>query len=124
MSLYDEEFRADLERRKMDEQFNIYLKKLTSLPDEYNRQDVKTLLLMNDKAFQGWYDCQKSNTELLLNQWELFADIPDLSYGKGSNKKMDSALTIRDIVEKLRKGLQYINDIKSFRDDLHKSGLP
>jgi hypothetical protein len=77
------------------------------------RADVREIIELNDKAFEGWYQTQMTNIHCLLSQWELFEAIPNL---RSSEHNIGSYSCVRDIVARLRDGLEYIKAIKERRD--------
>jgi len=57
-----------------------------SEPELAVRSDVRSVLEMGDDKFRMWYDERKEAITRQLADYELFASIPNLGYGRESQK--------------------------------------
>lgn len=82
------------------------------------RPDIERLLSIDDREFNIWYSARKEATENLLENYELFASIPELSYGGDSQQHDMSVHThVKYHLESLRKGLDFLARIKERREE-------
>lgn len=74
------------------------------------RPDLVKILNLSEKEFQYWYEPKVSAVEALLVNFEIFATIPNLSYGTGEFG-MDASTSVNDILSNLRKSRNYLTKI-------------
>jgi hypothetical protein len=84
------------------------------------RSDIEKIFQMEDEDFDGWYKERHSTSKSLLEQIKLAGDVPYLGQssedGKGSTIGT-SHHSLRSIVESLEKSLDYLDKIKTAREE-------
>jgi len=77
------------------------------------RSDIEKILEMSDDFFNSWYKERLAVSKSLLDQYQIFASIPNLVYASESRKLgMDNG-TIRI----LKEGLDYLDKIAKVRKE-------
>jgi hypothetical protein len=80
------------------------------------RSDIERLCQMSDENFVDWYRAAYFPTLELYENYQSFASIPNLDYTSEDQKFDMTAIPEVEIhLENLRKGLEYVKQIKTLR---------
>ena len=86
------------------------------------RSDIEAIINLDDNGFHKWYFEHENATKKLLELYELFGDIPDLRHGSDWDKcNIGHRSKIKEHIELLRQGLDYLKVIKQARKEDQKS---
>lgn len=89
------------------------------------RSDIEEILLKDKEEFNSWIEERRNATEALLRDYKLFVSIPDLSYGSEQHKFDMSAKThVKDHLNSLKKGLDYLNKLEQVYLEIHNQDKP
>ncbi len=82
------------------------------------RSDVEEILAMGESEFNEWYISRYRVVKGLLDNYKLFSSIPNLSYGSEESKyDMTVHVAVKDHLEALKKGLEYLTVINLMRTE-------
>lgn len=84
-----------------------------------NRPDIDKIIMQSDTDFHKWYSERKEVTERILRDYELFASIPNLGYQHENS--MEAITAVRDQIDALKKGLEYLDALSELRNNFHIS---
>ena len=83
------------------------------------RSDVLEILNLDGIKFDSWYRSKTSSLLDLLNSLRIVVKVPDLRYMSESQKLgLDASSGLKDLIETLERGLEYVEVIKKVRDDM------
>ncbi len=84
-------------------------------PNIQNREDIVAIVGMTNEAFDSWYASRLLAVRSLMETWELFASIPNLSYN--SPMTHSSKTVIREVIDSIRNAESDLEKILQIRED-------
>ncbi len=93
------------------------------VPKNALRSDIEKIIGLNDQDFLKWFSERKIAAQTMLKNYELIGEIPHLSYAYEGHglETLSSNIHINDMIQVLKKGIEYLDVIKQVRDESKKT---